>query len=239
MPAAADAINSGIPSVNTLASWAPMFQGYMYNGMGTTAIAEPEVWLAWYLNTMIMVAGGSDSLLSSAPSSSPTQGCVLQATIVPDWLIVLLFVTILACVLLSLLALALAVRLHYHRDRRLGANAPVDVWTWIAQAISEADSNKCTLLPSQFGCYVLRLQSAAADGEGGQHQNVVVIRRRANAGASLPLRTRHTDSIQFAPPASWQTEEQEGEIPLVEPPVFGSESSISRRLLQSRYTYSH
>ena len=59
VPIEAEDIAKGIPSVSTLHLWAPLYQGYMYYGMATTAVDDPETVLAWYLNVIIMVAGGS------------------------------------------------------------------------------------------------------------------------------------------------------------------------------------
>ena len=48
-----------IPSISTLGNWTGLFQGYMYDGYGSAAIDDPESMLAWLLNTIIMVQGGS------------------------------------------------------------------------------------------------------------------------------------------------------------------------------------
>ncbi|KAF7354791.1 hypothetical protein MSAN_01393300 [Mycena sanguinolenta] len=138
----AEDIAKAIPSVSTLASWVMLFQGYMYNGMGTVAINDPEDTLAWYLNTMIMVAGGSvasDYLLNSAPATDPTQGCLLMTTVIPTWVLALFFLTILACIAMTLLTFVLWIRVNRHPHRDLVRNAPVDLWTWMAQAVAESD----------------------------------------------------------------------------------------------------
>jgi hypothetical protein len=52
-------IAKSIPSILTLKKWVWLFQGFMYEGYGSAMITDPEVTLAWLLNSMIMVAGGS------------------------------------------------------------------------------------------------------------------------------------------------------------------------------------
>lgn len=133
----------------------------MYYGAGTVSVENPELWLAWYLNTMIMVAGGSgkssttpttvdeavmqeltyfrDYLLATAPLSHEKQGCVVSTTVVPDWLIALLFLTVLACIVMTGVAVILYLRLRVKRNRGQVAHAPVDLWSWMAQAIVETD----------------------------------------------------------------------------------------------------
>jgi hypothetical protein len=68
----AEAINRGIASFTALEVWVELLQGYMYYGFNSSAIDDPENTLAWYLNTMIMVAGGNGkSEYRSRPISAP------------------------------------------------------------------------------------------------------------------------------------------------------------------------
>ena len=52
-------IAKSIPSAVTLKKWVWLLQGFMYEGYGSALVTDPEVTLAWLLNSMIMVAGGS------------------------------------------------------------------------------------------------------------------------------------------------------------------------------------
>ncbi|KAJ6516483.1 hypothetical protein C8R45DRAFT_1142724 [Mycena sanguinolenta] len=157
----ADDIAKGILSVSTLKSWVTLYQGYMYNGMGTVAIDDPEDTLAWYLNTMVMVAGGSDYLLNPAPVTDPTQGCLLITAVIPTWFLALFFLTILACIAMTVLTFILWIRVKRHHHRDLVQNTPVDLWTWMAQAVAEsnikADGTVNAVLPKDLRKWNLEL----------------------------------------------------------------------------------
>jgi hypothetical protein len=51
-------------SVTSLGVWKATFQGLMYYGTGTPVVQDPEQELAMLLNTMVMVYGGNNMLLS-------------------------------------------------------------------------------------------------------------------------------------------------------------------------------
>lgn len=52
-------IVKSVPSYNALSDWSLLLQGYMYEGYASYPVTDPEFQLAWLLNTMTMVAGGS------------------------------------------------------------------------------------------------------------------------------------------------------------------------------------
>ena len=150
-----DKIASKIPSVTTLGTWVQLFQGYI-NGLDTRAVDYPEATLEWYLNTRIMVAGGSskslslslscvctnyvvDYLLSKPPQNESTQGCLKLITIIPDWFIGLMMFTILACFSFAVLAVYLWYCVQHHALRSKVKHIPIDVLTWISQAVPESN----------------------------------------------------------------------------------------------------
>ncbi|TKA67864.1 hypothetical protein B0A55_08407 [Friedmanniomyces simplex] len=139
---AAVPIVSQIPSVSALAKWASVLQGYMYSGARTPIVDDPEDTLAWYLNTMVMVAGGSDSLLSSAPPGSPNRGCLITQTYVSTVLIILLLASVAAMVIMALLALYFAIRVSTHPHSSHVKNLPSDIWGWMVYAIMERDASR-------------------------------------------------------------------------------------------------
>jgi hypothetical protein len=80
-------------SGTTLKAWAPTFQGLMYNGFNTTAIQDVEDALAILLNTMAMISGGNNYLLSEPEAGQDkTQGCLVKAAYVPTVMVVIFLV---------------------------------------------------------------------------------------------------------------------------------------------------
>ena len=63
----------------------------------------------------------------------------MWTTVIPDWVLGLLGITILACGLLTLAYPILWIRIRRHVDRARVAHAPVDLYTWMAQAVAESD----------------------------------------------------------------------------------------------------
>jgi hypothetical protein len=80
----AETIVSQMNSPEVLFNWVPTFQGLMYYGALTPVVHDPEQELAMLLNTMAMVYGGNNMLLSSpALNADQTQGCIITATRIP------------------------------------------------------------------------------------------------------------------------------------------------------------
>jgi hypothetical protein len=63
-------------------------------------------------------------------------------TVVPWWLIALLFLTVLACVVIT--ALTFYLRSQVRRDKKceLVEHSPIDLWTWMAQAVAESSTDR-------------------------------------------------------------------------------------------------
>jgi hypothetical protein len=100
----AETIQSQMESVTSLGVWKATFQGLMYYGTGTPVVQDPEQELAMLLNTMVMVYGGNNMLLTvSAPNADHTQGCIVSATHIP--LVVEALVLIIATLLVILTVL--------------------------------------------------------------------------------------------------------------------------------------
>lgn len=100
-----------------------------------------------------------DYLLSSAPINHPRQGCLTLTTVIPDWLIALLVLTVLACVLLTGLALVIWMQVRRHQGRALVEHAPLDLWTWMAHAVAESnpkrDGEIGIILPKELDTWAL------------------------------------------------------------------------------------
>jgi hypothetical protein len=95
------------------------FQGPMYYGTGTPVVQDPEQELAMLLNTMVMVYGGNNMLLSvPAPNADQTQGCIVSATHIPLVVEALVLIIAALLVILTVLLASYALRL-WAKDRVL------------------------------------------------------------------------------------------------------------------------
>jgi hypothetical protein len=80
-------------STATLEGWKATFQGLMYYGTGTPSVTNPTLQLAILLNTLTMVQGGDNIILSiPAPNADQTQGCIVPATDVPPVIMALVLI---------------------------------------------------------------------------------------------------------------------------------------------------
>lgn len=74
-------------SIQTLHAWCLGLQANVYDGTGTGAKNDSGSMLEQYLNSMVMVTGGKNYLLSTPPTTGDgggdTQGCQRQRTSVP------------------------------------------------------------------------------------------------------------------------------------------------------------
>jgi hypothetical protein len=61
---------------------------------------------------------------------------------VPWWLIALLFLTILVCIVIAALTLCLHNKVRGHKNAELVKHAPIDLWTWMAQAVAESNTRQ-------------------------------------------------------------------------------------------------
>jgi hypothetical protein len=61
---------------------------------------------------------------------------------VPWWLIALLFLTILVCIVITALTLYLHNKVRGHKNAELVKHAPIDLWTWMAQAVAESNARQ-------------------------------------------------------------------------------------------------
>jgi hypothetical protein len=141
---AAGGLLSAMETNWTLNDWVQVFQGGCYDGSGTPARTDVDTWLEQLLNTMLMVLGGDNYLLSSPDSSSNTQGCVVTKTDVPIPIFVLvgvfafILIAITACWLVALARIASA-----KRSNRLELNSALDMLpngltTWMLAATRES-----------------------------------------------------------------------------------------------------
>jgi hypothetical protein len=72
---AIDSILSQMESVTALSNWNPGLEGVLYEGFGSKASVYAQGRLEQYLNTMTMVQGGGNSVLS-LPSDGFIYGCI-------------------------------------------------------------------------------------------------------------------------------------------------------------------
>lgn len=131
-------IASSISSRSTLDSWKSGLLGTMYYGANTPLQTNAIGRLAWYLDSMIMVAGGGNNLLSLPPVSAPTQGCRLQGTNLPLSIIVLTAGCTLLLTVVVVSYMVLWILLRQHKQRYMVQDLPDSIVGWMSQASSEA-----------------------------------------------------------------------------------------------------
>nr|OQO16865.1 hypothetical protein B0A51_15306 [Rachicladosporium sp. CCFEE 5018] len=134
----AEAISSNIPSASTLLDWSKLIQGNLYNGADTPPVTDVEDTLVWLLNSLIMVAGGSNYLLSPPPADHTTQGCITQITYIPPWVIYLALATAASLVLASVVTFYFWCTLRFNPNRAAVEDAPTNLYTWIRHAATES-----------------------------------------------------------------------------------------------------
>jgi hypothetical protein len=127
-------------SQETLRIWCLRLQGYVYDGTRTNATNNPGAILEQYLNSIIMVAGGKDYLLSipTNESAGSTQGCQVQKTFVPVEVLVMLSLVTAGLVSsgVTLFVLHMWERID-HVDQKLSQTVPNDLVSWMSQAVQE------------------------------------------------------------------------------------------------------
>jgi len=130
-----------IKSGATLALWCLGLQANVYNGAGTGANNNSGAALEQYLNSIIMVAGGKDSLLSTPTTEGggPTQGCHQQRTSIPAEILIMFAVVTFA--LLSVATILLVLFILERQMESVGSNIsqpmPNDLVGWMVQAVQE------------------------------------------------------------------------------------------------------
>ncbi|KAJ5674934.1 uncharacterized protein N7477_004868 [Penicillium maclennaniae] len=136
----AETITGAMNSTVALDTWKATFQGLMYYGTGTRSISDPALELAILLNTMTMVQGGNNILLSiPAQDADQTQGCVISATNVPlvmEALVLIVGGLFVGLVLLSIIY-ALRLRLIRREVRESLKYLPDGVIGWAVKAAQE------------------------------------------------------------------------------------------------------
>jgi hypothetical protein len=144
----AEWILNSIDSSPTLQSWVPGFQGSMYDGTGTPAANDTGGILERYLNSMIMVAGGGNFLLST--STEDTQGCLVSQTSVPLLVVILFSLVGVATALFAASAMSIWIWFHFRAGRLqslhhyttyykdIDTHTPDDLVSWMAHATRES-----------------------------------------------------------------------------------------------------
>jgi hypothetical protein len=125
--------------IATLKQWTPCFQGSMYDGTGTPAVANVSDTLEWLLNSMVMVGAGANNLLNHAPAANDTQGCLGTETTVPGVVIAVFGIVTGILVVLPLWLLALMARMQRWgpEEKDEVKRMPDDLFGWMAQAARE------------------------------------------------------------------------------------------------------
>jgi hypothetical protein len=148
----AETIQSQMESVTSLGVWKATFQGLMYYGTGTPVVQDPEQELAMLLNTMVMVYGGNNMLLTvSAPNADHTQGCIVSATHIPLVVEALVLIIATLLVILTVLLTSYALRL-WAKDRVLKVatnDLPDTVVAWATLAAKEHQLSKQAVATAQ------------------------------------------------------------------------------------------
>ncbi|RDW63586.1 hypothetical protein BP6252_11131 [Coleophoma cylindrospora] len=179
---------NAMASLKALSLWKLTFQGLMFYGTGTPLVADPEQQLAILLNTMIMVQGGSNALLSTpAPDADQDQGCVVMATEVPRAVEVLVMITAVLLVTLLMLWLIFAsvLSMQHKEGRKMAENLPKDVLGWVAMAATE---HQLSINPQYSGQIKQRaLRTWILGTEEGAAQRLRIMARVAKVDSSNGL----------------------------------------------------
>jgi hypothetical protein len=133
-------ILENIYSQETLATWVTGLPAVLYNGAGTAAQSNPGITLEKALNSMVMVAGGKDYLLSSPTNDGGggSQGCLQQMTSVPVEILIMLGLVTVGLILVSTRLLVLCIRDHMELiDQKIAQPMPNDLVSWMVQAVQE------------------------------------------------------------------------------------------------------
>jgi len=117
-------IVSQMDSPAALFAWSPTYQGLMYYGTGSNLIDKPEQQLAMLLNTIIMIQGGDNNVLTT-PSidADQTIGCISEATHVPAVVEALFLIVIIILLIFFILTLFYAQQL---KRLQVNANDPTE-----------------------------------------------------------------------------------------------------------------
>jgi hypothetical protein len=129
----------------TMQVWKMAFQGLMYYGTGTPVVVDPEAELAMLLNTMVMVQGGNNILLSvPALGEDQTQGCIAPATKIP-FVVEALVLVVVGCAFGLLLLFVVYSLIIWSKDRVMKdatKHFPDNVVGWAALAAKEHQISK-------------------------------------------------------------------------------------------------
>ncbi|KAJ5538982.1 hypothetical protein N7513_007314 [Penicillium frequentans] len=140
----AEKITGAMNTTIALENWKTLFQGLMYYGTGTPSVSDPELGLAILLNTMTMVYGGNNMLLSvPAQDADQTQGCIVFATNVPT--VIEALVLLVAGLFIGLMVLSNVYACKLGFTRRGGREAlktlPDGIIGWAVKAAQEHRDN--------------------------------------------------------------------------------------------------
>lgn len=142
---AINAILSQMESVTTLSQWASGLEGILYLGADTKASPYARSRLEQYLNTMTMVQGGSNSVLSM-PSDNLEYGCIVNKTKISVGILFLVVFTAFVLVTTILYWIVLLLIISKHAIFRMAKRksgiknikpVPDGVISWMLQAARE------------------------------------------------------------------------------------------------------
>jgi hypothetical protein len=129
-----------IDSQDAMNTWVIGLPAVVYNGAGTAASSNPGARVEAVLNSMVMVAGGKDYLLSTPTTggSNATQGCLQQMTSVPVEILILLGLVSVGFLLVSACLFVLCMRDRMElMDQTITQPMPGDLVSWMVQAVQE------------------------------------------------------------------------------------------------------
>lgn len=144
---AVDSILSQMESVTALSRWAAGLDSILYQGAGTDAATNAAQQLEQYLNTMTMVQGGSNSMLSF-PTDNFEYGCIKDKTSIALGVVVLVIFTAFVFVITFLYWIILLLIISKHAISRMAKRrsglgiknikpVPDSVISWMLQAARE------------------------------------------------------------------------------------------------------
>jgi hypothetical protein len=188
---AAEKIAANMASRSTMSEWSLIFQGLMYDGSDTPIVTDPATELAMLLNTIIMVQGGNNVIISAPPlDEDQTQGCIAPATEVPSVVEALVLIATGLFILLTVVYLVYAWKLHNMEAEIRGAtkHLPDGVVGWVVQAAKEHQIGKdedfqCRIRKRELESWVVGLEGEDRRLRVFRHNDVredIALRRLLN-----------------------------------------------------------
>jgi hypothetical protein len=181
-------IQSVISSRETISLWCAVIQGAVYDGTGTPASNNTQGILEEVLNSMIMVTGGGNYLLS-IPAGNTTQGCITPRTYIP-WAVVTLAAVVATMALLLLVFWHyLLTRIHFVGRRQKMElvesvkYTPGSIFTWMVEAVRESHNGVSGM--TEAGAKVVKLKHLGQWDFGEKADGSLGVARRSGRSENV------------------------------------------------------